>query len=288
MALLVSETHPGIFTFNPNKDNAYLCWVHANESEDFAPYYLIYAPLTIIYLYSFYILVRLWMIFRKGLIPFTFTHCIQTLDASKDMLAIFTLYNICVVVLGILTHSWGFYFNPLKYLMSSKGFCCLIAYLRIETFSHPDDSKSVRPILHTTLQAAVVKLTTFGIKSTALFNSRDEVYSMRFEPNDMMMGQDEIQKLKSGSQLDLQSVADLGCEKIKSMMETNQIRTTSTGTMRISPSTNKSSSEISSLMELLSIPLMVDIETRVQFVEYFPSIFQEIRHIFRVSLTYSA
>jgi hypothetical protein len=160
--------------------------------------------------------------------------------------------------------------------------------LKIETASPLEDGKlimampdedrtsDVPPNLHDILQRTVVMYTTFGINSTAREISRDEIYSITFQPNEIMVNQNGVQNVTSGSKQDIQSFMQESLSKIEG----------NDGTMRISPSNNRQSKQISIFTDFLTIPLMANIETHVKFVEYCPSIFREIRGYYGVLETY--
>jgi hypothetical protein len=306
LALLVYLFHPGMLEFTGDKNLAYLCWVHADSAHDSALFFFIYSPLAIVYGYSFYIFLRLSLIFRYGGIPVTFSHRIGPLYIGKAMLGIFSVYNLGVVGLGIMTHFRGSYWEPFKYLLSSKGFCCLIVYLLIEIekppFSEEIEQSNSAPILHEILQKSVVLATSRGIqKSIHAASEQDFIdeqdWTTFLEHPEMMVTRKGIITVLSGSKTNLlpyviETIGEIetsnpdGEGPMSVDLEPtstcqNPIRALSTA---LSP--DRRSKKISKFKDLLSIPLMINFQTSIEFVEYCPSKFRSIRKLFGVQKEY--
>jgi hypothetical protein len=216
-------------------------------------------------------------------IPATFIHRIETLETSKVMLRIFTLYNLCVVGLGIATHFRGFFWEPFKYLLTSKGFFCLIVYLRVQI--EKTKASVERKPLHDLLQCSVITNISYGIRKTTqkVISPGEDCLRGEFEVQPIPLSKDQIKRVWSGSQSEFQTVLEETGKKIQTTEPTECIENDSLSTI---PSVNRGSVRISRIADLLTIPFMVNVQTRVEFLEYFPSIFRDIRKQFGVENDY--
>jgi hypothetical protein len=91
----------------------------------------LYIPIILIYSYALYVLICAKQILKKG-IPVTFLHRVRTLDTSKNMLTIFSLYYACAVCLAILTSTVKYFWPALSFTFSTKALLSLVVLWMME------------------------------------------------------------------------------------------------------------------------------------------------------------
>jgi hypothetical protein len=113
---------------------SYICWLKsesASSSSDYPPWVFLYLPILLIYSYALYVLVCAKQILKKG-IPVTFLHRVRTLDTSKNMLTIFSLYYAWAVCLAVLTSTVKYLWPALTFTFSTKAFLSLVILWMME------------------------------------------------------------------------------------------------------------------------------------------------------------
>lgn len=134
MAILVSviPNAAGLWVVNSEISSSYICWLKSDSSySDYQPWVFLYLPIIIIYTYALYVLLCARNILKRG-IPVTFLHRIRTLDTSKNMITVFSLYYAGVLCLGILTSTVKYFWPALSFTFSTKSFLCLIVFWMME------------------------------------------------------------------------------------------------------------------------------------------------------------
>lgn len=132
----------GLWVVNPDISSSYLCWLKSESSySDYQPWVFLYIPIIVIYSYALYVLLCAQNILKKG-IPVTFLHRIRTLDTSKNMLTVFSLYYGCVVGLGILSNTVKYFWPALSFTFSTKSFLSLIVFWMMENSNKLEQTPS--------------------------------------------------------------------------------------------------------------------------------------------------
>jgi hypothetical protein len=152
MSLLLATIRgiSGLWYAHAERNAHAICWFNVSDSDwNYRMYVFLYVPVTSIYIYAVYVVLCARKILQNG-IALTFLHRARAVYMNNIMLIIFSIYNLTLVVLVLLTKAthdssanrgtWG----AMMYMLSCKGYICLIVFAASNTqaSSTPTESSS--------------------------------------------------------------------------------------------------------------------------------------------------